>query len=822
MPPRVVKRGAAASSSKRGGRASRGAGKTQTQPPEDVSRKIDDGTIVDVKPAVQEENQVVAEKPVVEAREPDDESKSDVKSLSSSKNGEELKDSVEDYEKDERLELDDNEPEYEPEEYGGEEYDDKELEQDDVQEEEEGDGGDEELEEGNEEEVEEEEADLVEEELEEVPEEVEVEEEDEQTSNDHAEMADATEEVEHHDVFKERRKRKAFEVFVGGLDKDATEADLRKAFGRVGEVTEVRLMKNSQTKKNKGYAFLRFATVEQATRAITELKNTVINGKQCGVSPSQDSDTLFLGNICKTWTKEALKEKLKHYGVDNVEDVTLVEDSNSEGMNRGFAFIEFSCRTEAMDAFKRLQRREILFGVDRPAKVSLADAFIDPGDEIMAQVKTIFIDGLPSSWDEDHVRELLKMYGKIEKVELARNMPSASRKDFGFVTFDSHEAAIACAKSINNEDLGEGENKAKVRARLSRPLQRGKGKNFSRRDVRPGRGTGRVSRGTWPRSIARSLPSRTIRTTGSRVPPASVKRPVRLRERHAPAMSPRTRSRPLSPPPRSYDRRAPVAAYPKSSLKREYSRRDELPPLRSRAPIDYGPRAVPERRQSYRDEYSSRGAAYPDIPRGNSRGSSRRDYVDDAYPQRFERPDPSYREGRPRDYDSFSGSKRPYAMMDDIPPRYVESSVRHSRARVDYELPPRSSHYGDGYGDSRLGRSNLGYGSSRNTMSSQDSHGMYAERHGMDYGGLFLLLELNFNELLCASPLHLSEYPPCQQVHTGAMMVVECTLRVMAVITHHEAVMLGVVLTHQCTRVAAWVAAVTWVQAVQDHTTNIK
>lgn len=31
-----------------------------------------------------------------------------------------------------------------------------------------------------------------------------------------------------------------------------------------------------------------------------------IKGKQCGVTPSQDSDTLFLGNICKTWTKEAV------------------------------------------------------------------------------------------------------------------------------------------------------------------------------------------------------------------------------------------------------------------------------------------------------------------------------------------------------------------------------------------------------------------------------------------------------------------------------------------------------------------------------------
>ena len=109
-----------------------------------------------------------------------------------------------------------------------------------------------------------------------------------------------------------------------------------------------------------------------------------------------------------------------------------------------------------------------------------------------------------------------------------------------------------------------------------------------------------------------------------------------------------------------------VPSYPKSSLKREYGRRDELPPPRSRAPADYVPRAVPERRQSYRDDYSSRAPGYSDLPRSTSRPAARRAYVDDGYGQRFERPPPpppSYREGRPRDYDSISGSKRPYAAL---------------------------------------------------------------------------------------------------------------------------------------------------------------
>lgn len=108
-----------------------------------------------------------------------------------------------------------------------------------------------------------------------------------------------------------------------------------------------------------------------------------------------------------------------------------------------------------------------------------------------------------------------------------------------------------------------------------------------------------------------------------------------------------------------------VPSYPKSGgLKREYGRRDEVPPPRSRAPVDYGPRVVPERRQSYRDEYQPRGSGYSDLPRSStSRPAARRPYVDDGYGQRFERPPPSYREPRARDYDSVSGSKRPYSAV---------------------------------------------------------------------------------------------------------------------------------------------------------------
>ncbi|XP_021683966.2 uncharacterized protein LOC110667439 isoform X2 [Hevea brasiliensis] len=272
-------------------------------------------------------------------------------------------------------------------------------------------------------------------------------------------------------IAKERKIKKEYEIFVGGLDREATEDDVRKVFEKIGEVVEVRLHRNLSMSKSKGYAFVKFANKEHAKRALSEMKNPVICGKRCGTAPSEDNDTLFLGNICNTWTKEAIRQKLKDYGVEGVENITLVPDVQHEGRSRGFAFLEFSCHADAMHAYKRLQKPDVIFGhSERTAKVAFAEPIREPDPEIMAHVKTVFLDGLPPYWDEDRVREHLQGYGEIVRIVLARNMSTAKRKDFGFVDFSSHEAAVACIERINNKELGDGNSKTRVKARLSNPM----------------------------------------------------------------------------------------------------------------------------------------------------------------------------------------------------------------------------------------------------------------------------------------------------------------------------------------------------------------
>lgn len=77
-------------------------------------------------------------------------------------------------------------------------------------------------------------------------------------------------------VAKEHRIRKEREIFVGGLDWDAVEEDVRKVFEKIGEIVEIRLHKNPSTNTNKGYAFVEFAKKEHARRALLEMKNPVV------------------------------------------------------------------------------------------------------------------------------------------------------------------------------------------------------------------------------------------------------------------------------------------------------------------------------------------------------------------------------------------------------------------------------------------------------------------------------------------------------------------------------------------------------------------
>ncbi|KQK16423.1 nucleolin [Brachypodium distachyon] len=266
-----------------------------------------------------------------------------------------------------------------------------------------------------------------------------------------------------------RKKRKEYEVFVFGLPPEAVEENVAGALAEAGEVEEVRLVRDpAEPQLNKGFAFVRFAEVWQARWAADDLRTAKIKGKACGICKNNDNETLHLRNICFDWSKDDLAENLKTFELENLEDINLIEHPDRKGKNRGYAFLDFSSHVDAVAGFLKLQKRDLYLGTDIKAQISFSNT-ISQDDKVMEKVKSVFLDGLPPHWDEDDVREKFGKFGEIDNIQLARNMFTAKRKDFGFISFTTRQAAIDCIDMVNKGRFGEGSGKVRMKATLQRP-----------------------------------------------------------------------------------------------------------------------------------------------------------------------------------------------------------------------------------------------------------------------------------------------------------------------------------------------------------------
>jgi len=73
-------------------------------------------------------------------------------------------------------------------------------------------------------------------------------------------------------------------LFVGNLSYKTAENDLQDYFSQAGVVTSVNLMLDRATGKSRGFAFIEFATPEEATKAVEQFNNKEFQGRQLTVN----------------------------------------------------------------------------------------------------------------------------------------------------------------------------------------------------------------------------------------------------------------------------------------------------------------------------------------------------------------------------------------------------------------------------------------------------------------------------------------------------------------------------------------------------------
>lgn len=73
-------------------------------------------------------------------------------------------------------------------------------------------------------------------------------------------------------------------LFVGNLSYQTMENDLQDYFSQAGVVTSVNLMLDKVTGKSRGFAFVEFATPEEANKAVEQFHNKDFQGRALTVN----------------------------------------------------------------------------------------------------------------------------------------------------------------------------------------------------------------------------------------------------------------------------------------------------------------------------------------------------------------------------------------------------------------------------------------------------------------------------------------------------------------------------------------------------------
>jgi RNA recognition motif-containing protein len=79
-------------------------------------------------------------------------------------------------------------------------------------------------------------------------------------------------------------------LYVANLSIDTTEEDLRWLFSKTGNVVSVNVIKDKETGKSRGFAFVEMISVGDAGKAVSEYNGYMLNNRQIKVSPAKQNE----------------------------------------------------------------------------------------------------------------------------------------------------------------------------------------------------------------------------------------------------------------------------------------------------------------------------------------------------------------------------------------------------------------------------------------------------------------------------------------------------------------------------------------------------
>lgn len=243
-------------------------------------------------------------------------------------------------------------------------------------------------------------------------------------------------------------------LYVGDLNTDITEGNLFDQFNQVGPVASIRVCRDALTRRSLGYAYVNYHNVVDAERALDTLNSTPIKGRPCRVMWSQRDPSLrksgvgniFIKNLHKDIDHKALYDTFSASG--NILSCKVVTDDTNK--SKGYGFVHFETKEAAEKAISKvngmmLNDQKVFVGpfVARKERLKSTD-----GEQ---KYTNIYVKNIKEGVTEEQLKTLFQEYGTITNAAIMSDGNGKS-KGFGFVNYETPEAAKKAVEALNNTD----------------------------------------------------------------------------------------------------------------------------------------------------------------------------------------------------------------------------------------------------------------------------------------------------------------------------------------------------------------------------------